>query len=291
MKDERVGIVGLGLLGSALAQRLIAGGFHVFGFDVEPRRRDELSRLGGTAVESVADLAGCSRILFSLPDADVSAQVVSLIDDRLQPESILIDTTTGDPRQMAALGERLAARGVNYLDAAIGGSSEQCRRGEAIVVAGGDAQAFRDCCDLFETFAKQSFHLGPCGCGARMKLVMNLVLGLNRAALAEGLSLAGRFGIDPHRALEVLQAGPARSSVMDTKGEKMIAGEFTPQARLAQHLKDVRLILKKGAEAGALLPLTELHRTLLEQLVERGFGDADNSAVIRAFDARPPVDG
>jgi len=284
---DSIGIVGLGLLGTALAERLMVSGFRVAGFDIEPQRRDALSQLGAAAVEAATDLAGCSRILFSLPDAGVSAQVVSQIEDRLQPGTIVIDTTTGDPRQMAALGERLADRGVSYLDAAIGGSSAQCRRGDVIVLAGGDADAFHDCGDLFATFAKQAFHLGPCGCGARMKLVLNLVLGLNRAALAEGLSLAGRFGIDPHRALDVLKSGPAYSSAMDAKGEKMIAGDFTPQARLAQHLKDVRLILENGRNVDAHLPLSELHRALLEQLVQRGLGDADNSAVIRAFDARP----
>lgn len=282
-----VGIVGLGLLGAALAERLIRAGFRVAGFDVGTAQRAEFSRLGGVAVDSAAELAGCPRILLSLPDAGVSEQVVAELEDGLQPGSLVVDTTTGDPRQMAAIGARLAGCRVGYLDATVGGSSEQCRRGEVIVLAGGDADAFERCGDLFDAFAKQSFHVGPCGFGARMKLVLNLVLGLNRAVLAEGLALADRFGIDPRRALEILQAGPAYSAVMDTKGEKMIAGEFAPQARLTQHLKDVRLILENGGDVDALLPLSKLHATLLQRLVDRGFGDADNSAIIRAFDAVP----
>jgi 3-hydroxyisobutyrate dehydrogenase-like beta-hydroxyacid dehydrogenase len=116
-----------------------------------------------------------------------------------------------------------------------------------------------------------------------MKLVVNLVLGLNRAALAEGLALAHHCGLDPTAALEVLRAGPAYSRMMDIKGAKMLAGDFTPQARLAQHLKDVRLILKLGEASGARLPLSTLHRALLEQLAAAGYHDADNSAIIRAF--------
>jgi 3-hydroxyisobutyrate dehydrogenase len=282
-----VGIIGLGLLGSALAERLIRAGFDVTGFDVDASRRVELSRLGGIAAETAVGLAGCSRLLLSLPDAGVSQQVVAELEERLPRGTVVIDTTTGDPRQMAAIAERLAAHGISYLDAAVGGSSAQCRQGEAIVLAGGDSAAFHRSGNLLDAFAKQSFHVGPCGCGMRMKLVLNLVLGLNRAALAEGLALAGRFGIDPRRALEILKSGPAYSTVMDTKGEKMIAGDFTPQARLAQHLKDVRLILDNGAAADAVLPLTELHAALLQQLAAQGFGDADNSAIINAFLAAP----
>jgi 3-hydroxyisobutyrate dehydrogenase-like beta-hydroxyacid dehydrogenase len=278
-----VGLVGLGLLGSALAERLLHAGFSVAGFDRDAARREELSRLGGVTADSAVELLHCSRILLSLPDADVSQRVVTEIEDGLRPGTIVVDTTTGDPETMATLGERLAARQVAYLDATVGGSSEMCRRGEAIVIAGGDPDAFSACSDLFATFAKQSFHLGPSGSGARMKLVLNLVLGLNRAALAEGLALAGRFGIDPWQALEILQAGPAYSTVMDAKGDKMIAGEFTPQARLSQHLKDVRLILSHGAAANAVLPLSQLHEALLQGLVELGLGDCDNSAIIEAF--------
>lgn len=115
-----------------------------------------------------------------------------------------------------------------------------------------------------------------------MKLVVNLVLGLNRAVLAEGLSFARSLGFDPAMALDVLRQSPAASTVMQTKGDKMVAGDFTPQARLRQHLKDVRLIL--AAAGAAKTPLSEVHAQLLQELVDRGCGDEDNSAVIRAFE-------
>ena len=141
-------------------------------------------------------------------------------------------------------------------------------------MAGGDAEAFARCRDLFACFAPRAFHLGPCGSGARMKLVVNLVLGLNRAALAEGLAFAAACGVDPAVALEVLKAGVSYSRVMDTKGPKMLAADFTPEARLSQHLK------------GARLPLSGLHRELLERLEAAGLGAADNCAIIEAFRQR-----
>ncbi len=116
-----------------------------------------------------------------------------------------------------------------------------------------------------------------------MKLVSNLVLGLNRAALAEGLVFAQSLGLDAEAALQVLTNSMAYSRIMDTKGRKMIEGDFRTQARLTQHLKDICLILKAAAEVGQPLPLTESHRRLLEAAEAAGFGDADNSAIIRAY--------
>jgi 3-hydroxyisobutyrate dehydrogenase-like beta-hydroxyacid dehydrogenase len=118
-----------------------------------------------------------------------------------------------------------------------------------------------------------------------MKLVTNLVLGLNRAALAEGLVYAASQGISPSAALEVLRGSPAYSRQMDTKGSKMLASDYTVQARLTQHLKDVRLILETAAQSGLSLTLTAAHQQLLERAEILGFGAADNSAVIEAVRA------
>jgi 3-hydroxyisobutyrate dehydrogenase-like beta-hydroxyacid dehydrogenase len=122
-----------------------------------------------------------------------------------------------------------------------------------------------------------------------MKLVVNLVLGLNRAVLAEGLAFARASAFDPALALEVLKSGVAYSRVMDAKGRKMIEGDFAPEARLSQHHKDVRLILEAAVRTGAMLPLTQLHDFLLGQIEDRGLGNLDNSAIIRAYD--PPTEG
>lgn len=117
-----------------------------------------------------------------------------------------------------------------------------------------------------------------------MKLAVNLVLGLHRAVLAEGLAFAEACGLDPRQTLEILKSGPAASRVMDVKGEKMLTGDFALEARLSQHLKDVRLILDAGRAARSPLPLSTLHAELLQALVERGCGDLDNSAIRKAFE-------
>lgn len=279
----RVGIIGLGLVGSALAERLTAAGFEVVGYDIAAGRIAALAAIRGVPAASAMDVARqCERIILSLPTSDISAQVIEEIADELAGKLVL-DTTTGEPDAMARLGQSLARRQADYVDATIAGSSSQVRRGEVVVMLGGSEAAVERGADLVRTFAAQSIYLGPVGSGARMKLVVNLVLGLNRAVLAEGLAFAQASGIDPAQALEVLRAGPAFSRVIDTKGPRMLAGDFAPEARLAQHHKDVRLILSAAAEAGAKVPLSELHERLLAALVAAGCGELDNCAIVRAF--------
>lgn len=280
---DRIGIIGLGLVGSALAERLISAGYSVAGYDTHPMQNEALSRLGGRPLTSAAEVTkSCQTILLSLPTSDIAAAVIEEVKPLL-PGKTVLDTTTGQPETMASIGQQLADIGCDYLDATIAGSSSQIRNGDVVVMLGGTEAAAAKCESLLAAFSKQWFHLGSWGSGARMKLVVNLVLGLNRAVLAEGLSFAKSIGVEPRQALEVLMAGPAFSRVMETKGEKMLHRNFTPQARLSQHHKDVNLILENAARAGLELPLSTLHEGLLARLVTAGDGDLDNSAILKAF--------
>lgn len=286
-KPEPVGLIGIGLMGTAFAERLLAGGFAVVGYDVEPSRRAALRDLGGKAVPQAASVAKhCRRIILSLPDSDVVREIVGEMSKQLGAGHIILDTTTGDPQTAVEIGRALGRRGAAYLDATVSGNSTQARRRDAVVMAGGPLQAFEQCRDVLECFARAAFHLGSWGSGSRMKLVTNVVLGLNRAALAEGLSFAAALGFDLEQTLAVLRESAAYSRVMDIKGGRMIRGDFAPEARLSQHLKDVRLILDTGAEAGARLPLSRTHKDLLERAEAAGLGALDNSAIIRVFQKR-----
>ncbi|MDX1944911.1 MAG: NAD(P)-dependent oxidoreductase [Pirellulaceae bacterium] len=283
-----VGIIGVGLLGTALAERMLAGGYAVLGYDANPARLDHLRALRGAgAVSPTAIAERCDTIVLCLPDSRTVGEVVCALGDALRPGMLLVDATTGDPEDTVALAAALRGRGIGYFDATLVGSSEQVRRGQGVVLLGGDPADASRAEPVLRTWSERRFHVGPAGSGARMKLVVNLVLGLNRAVLAEGLSLARAVGIDPQAALEVLRATPARSAVMETKGPKMVAGDFTPQARLAQHRKDVGLIRQLARRAGALVPLSDVHEELLRRAVELGLGEADNSAILRAFE--PPL--
>jgi 3-hydroxyisobutyrate dehydrogenase-like beta-hydroxyacid dehydrogenase len=204
-----------------------------------------------------------------------------LRDHALRADQIIVDTSTGSPEAPQTFAASAAAQGAHFLDATISGSSAQVLDGSCIVMAGGSREAFDLCRDIFAAFSSQAFHTGASGTGAKMKLVTNLVLGLNRAALAEGLVFARELDLDPALTLEIMRGSIAYSRIMDTKGEKMIHLDFTPQARLSQHLKDVRLMLAATDKA---LPLTRTHSELLEKAESLGCGDLDNSAIIKAYE-------
>lgn len=277
-----VGLIGLGLVGSALAERFLAGGLSVIGYDSRLEAREAMRMKDVGIADSAKGAAAGSVVVLSLPDSEVVASVIHEIESNIVGKTI-IDTTTGDPERTTALGQRLAGQGVHYVDATILGSSKQVREGNVVVMAGGEVEAVLRCEGLFRLFASSWVHVGPCGAGARMKLVVNLVLGLNRAVLAEGLAFARASGLDGKAALNVLRAGSAYSRVMDTKGDKMLAGDFAPEARLSQHHKDVRLILDAARKSGIELPLSRVHEGLLSAAEHLGCGDLDNSAVIHAY--------
>jgi 3-hydroxyisobutyrate dehydrogenase-like beta-hydroxyacid dehydrogenase len=284
MTRQTVGMVGLGLLGSAVAARLLGSGWSVRGYDVQADRALALAGLGGTALNGASEVfTACEITLLALPDSDITGAVLEATP-ALSPGAVIIDLTTGDPDRMAQFGAQLAARGIGYVDATVGGSSEQVRDGDAIVVAGGEKAVLDRQSALLASFAREVFHVGPWGSGARMKLAMNLVLGLNRAALAEGLAFAAASGLSMDDALRVFRAGPAWSRVMDLKGRRMIDYDFVPAARLSQHRKDVDLILAAAGRNGARTPLSLLHRDLLAEVERAGFGAEDNSAIMRAFE-------
>ncbi|MBN2271012.1 MAG: NAD(P)-dependent oxidoreductase [Sedimentisphaerales bacterium] len=288
--SETVGLVGLGLAGTAIARRLVAEGYDVTGFDVDPGRREDLSKDAVTIASSAAEVGEqAGRVILSLPDTSVVVQVVEGAGGILEaatPPNYVIDTTTGDPEQTSALAKRLAGRGVKLLDAPFSGSSQQLMNRDVVFMIGGEGSAFEACSDIFEALSGKVFYLGESGSGSRAKLASNLILGLNRLALAEGLAFAKKLGLEPQAFLELLKVTPAYSAAMDVKGDRMLKGDFEPEARLRQHCKDVSIMLKCAAQLGQDLPLSKVHLDVLQKAMEAGDGDLDNSAVIRELERR-----
>jgi 3-hydroxyisobutyrate dehydrogenase-like beta-hydroxyacid dehydrogenase len=285
-----IGLIGLGLVGQAIAERLLAEQFDVVGFDIEPAKHKHLEQLGGKIVDNPAQMAEqTDRIILSLPNTEVVLKVVEGPDGILESKTLpryIIDTTTGDPDETATLAQRIAEKDIYFLDAPFSGSSRQVRDKKITFMVGGDKTAFKKCKDIFQTLGAEIFYLGDSGNGSRAKLASNLILGLNRLALAEGLVFASKLGLDPKAFLELLKVTPAYSTAMDVKGKKMLDGDFQPQARLRQHHKDVSIILKYSEKLGQELPLSNVHFDVLKKAIEAGDGDLDNSAVIREIERR-----
>jgi 3-hydroxyisobutyrate dehydrogenase-like beta-hydroxyacid dehydrogenase len=282
--SETVALIGMGLLGSALAENLLKAGFTVRGYDTAPERMRQHTERGGHVAASPADAArGASAVMTCLMTAGIVREALLGPAGALEaaaPGVVAIDNSTIHPDASAALAAELGRRGIAMLDAPVGGSSGQARRREAPVVVGGDPEVFARCRPILDALAQRVHHVGPNGSGARAKLVINLVLGLNRLALAEGLLFGLRQGLDGKTLLAVLKDSAAYSRAMDIKGERMLEGNFEPEGKLAQHLKDVELMLEVGHAAGAPLLATALHRQLLIAGVAAGLSERDNSSII-----------
>src|SRR6266540_4567517 len=245
-----VGLIGIGLMGQALAQRLIDADFNVIGFDIDADKSARLRERGGQTVPSIAALARVSQpIVLAVFDTD---QVEDVVENALLPavgdasDKLVLCTSTCDPDRIAALGTRVAARGLRFLETPVSGTSEQVRRGEGVGLIGGDAAAATAVAPVLDALFPKRFHIGEVGDGGRAKLAVNLILGLNRLALAEGLVFAERLGLDPEAFLKVVRGSAAYSQVMDIKGSKMTHGEFAAEGRITQHLKDVHLMLEQA---------------------------------------------
>lgn len=245
--------------------------------------------------DSPAQLAErVERVVLCLPDSDAveevcggSAGLLSAAASRLE---LVIDCTTGDPDRSEALAGRMGGAGIAFVEAEVSGSSELMLSGEAALLVGAEPGSLEAATELLDALSPLVFHLGPVGAGAKMKLVSNLVVGLNRLVLAEAVYLAERVGVSPGALLEVLRAGPGHSRALELKGEKMLKSDYAPAARLAQHLKDVELILGLGSAAGVELPLSRLHLDLLSQGVAEGLGELDNSSIIEVLRNRPSLE-
>ncbi len=284
MRESPVAIVGFGLMGEVYARRLLDAGIPVIGFDIDPARRARLAEIGGRAVASIAELAGPARcIIIAVFNTD---QVADVIENHLLPalgegsNKIVLCMSTCDPDQVAALAARVMPRGIRYLDVPVSGTSDQVRRGDGVALIGGDGAIADEVGDIFDALFARRFHVGKIGDGGRAKLAVNLILGLNRLALAEGLVFAERLGLDPAAFLAVARGSASYSQVMETKGPKMLSGDFSPEGRAKQTLKDVHLMLDQAASKGQKLSMLEVHADVLEACVRAGEADLDNSVII-----------
>jgi 3-hydroxyisobutyrate dehydrogenase-like beta-hydroxyacid dehydrogenase len=280
-----IGLIGVGLMGEVYARRLIAAGYSVIGYDVDPKRTERLAEIGGRA-GSLADIAEqCEPIVLAVFNTE---QVEDVVEHALLPAAagrIVLCTSTCDPDRIAALGAKVAGR-LRFLETPVSGTSEQVRQGDGVALIGGDASIAEEAAGVIEALFPRHFHIGQIGDGGRAKLAINLILGLNRLALAEGLVFAARLGLDPAAFLRVARASAASSQVMDTKGPKMLSGDFAPEGRVRQTFKDTQLMLDQACKAGQKLPLLEVHADVLAACMRHGESDADNSIVIEEIRRR-----
>ncbi|UWQ97273.1 NAD(P)-dependent oxidoreductase [Rhodobacteraceae bacterium M385] len=272
----RVGVFGLGLIGRALAERLIAAGYRVTGTDVAADARDWLTETGGS-FGSAAEVWAADVVFSCVYDTD---QLAELIAQAPASPTILISLSTCDPDRMGALANNAGAKRITLLEAPISGTSKALAQGDVLLLVAGDIAAAETVAPLLDDIARQHIHVGEVGNGNRAKLAINLVLGLHRAALAEGMIFAESIGLAGSDFLQLAKASAAYSAVMDAKGALMVNRDFAPQGRIVQSAKDFALIQAQAQAAGQGLPFTRTYLEMMEDALRHDEGDLDNSAVM-----------
>jgi 3-hydroxyisobutyrate dehydrogenase-like beta-hydroxyacid dehydrogenase len=290
--NKPVGVIGLGLMGMACVKRLRGAGISLLGFDIDGKKAQALAALGGTPATSVAQIATeCDQVVLAVFNTDqVEDTVDALVNARPEgrPALIACCVSTCDPDRVAALVARTSEKKLRYVESPVSGTSDQTEKGDALGMIGGDPAAANEAKAVLDAICPRRHHLGPAGSGGRAKLAINLILGVNRAALAEGLVFAQKLGLDPGAFLKVARESAAQSQVMDIKGPKMVSGDYTPHGFITQTRKDFLLMLEQAGARGQGLPLAETYVSIVNGCVAAGEGEFDNSAVIEEIRRRKP---
>jgi len=289
VQTKTIGLIGLGLMGSAIARRLLGAGFGVQGYDLDAGKRAQLVASGGVAASDIAEIAnGCEVVVLAVFSTEQVEQVIEGESGLLgQTTHTVICTSTCDPDRIAALADRVAPRGLRYLEVPVSGTSTQVGRGEGVGLIAGDAAAASDAGDVIAAICPKHYHLGAVGNGGRAKLAINLMLGLNRAAIAEGLAFAERMGLERSSFLEVAKGSAAYSQVMDVKGALWAADRYEPpMSRVDQSAKDFGLMLEMAARIGVALPFASMYADLMRDCIAHNEGGKDNAIIINAIRRR-----
>ncbi|MBV8835703.1 MAG: NAD(P)-dependent oxidoreductase [Alphaproteobacteria bacterium] len=288
-KGQAVGIIGLGIMGGAIAENLAAAGWQVVGFDIEKKRCDEAKAAGVEIAASAAAVAGkAMNILISLPKPEALMATVAAIADAKLPRRVIVELSTFalDDKQEAEA--QLRAAGHTMLDCPLSGTGSQARNKDLVVYASGDAQAIQSLMPLFGDFARQAHDLGVFGNGMKMKFVANLLVAIHNVASAEALVLGMKAGLDPQQIFKLIQAGAGNSRVFELRAPMMVQDSYDGAnltMRNSTWMKDMKVIGEYAASVGCPTPLFSASEPIYRAAISTGYADQDTGAVCAVLEA------
>jgi L-threonate 2-dehydrogenase len=283
--DKTVGIVGLGIMGGAIARNLIERTWHVIGFDIEAAKRSELAQAKVVIADSVEALTrDAAVIMTSLPTPAAVESVAQAIANSAEPPRIVIELSTlalADKLRFEAI---LKEAGYIPLDCPLSGTGAQARMRDLIVYASGNREAIARCMPLFADFAKQSANLGAFGNGSRMKFVANHLVAIHNVATAEAMILAERAGLDPKLVVEMVGPGAGGSRMFQMRAPMMVEGKYEPATmKVSTWEKDMAIIAEFADDVGCQTPLFTLTQPVYSQALAMGLGEKDTAAVFEVL--------
>jgi 3-hydroxyisobutyrate dehydrogenase-like beta-hydroxyacid dehydrogenase len=285
---KRIGIIGVGLLGSAVAARLLRGQFAVKGYDTRPEQLKALEPRGLVAAGSTADAVAEADAIFTILPSLESVEATILgpggLIETTPPRCALIQMSTISPDLTRHLAKAAAAKGIGFLDAPMSGTSAMVEHGDCTIFVAGERVKADACQPIFDAIAKKTVYVGEAGMASLAKLATNLLVGLNTAALAEAFVLAAKGGMAPTLLLEILTGSAADSKMLEVRGPLIASRRFDAQMKIDLFLKDFKLMLEEGLRLGVPLPLTSITQQLTTATAEAGLGEKDLAAIITTFE-------
>lgn len=284
----KVGFIGLGIMGKPMAKNLLKAGNEVVVFDFNQAAIDEVVAAGATAAANNKEVAKqCKVIITMVPNSPhVRAAVLGKdgVAEGAQPGTVLIDMSSIDPVESKKIGEEIAAKGIEMLDAPVSGGEPKAIDGTLSVMVGGKKELFDQYEPLLKQMAGSVVYVGPLGSGNVAKLANQIVVACNIAAVAEALTFAKKAGTDPELVYKAIRGGLAGSTVMDAKAPMMLSGNFKPGFRIELHIKDLTNALNAAHAISSPVPLTGQLMEMMQFLKAYGYQKEDHSSLLRYYE-------
>jgi putative dehydrogenase len=283
--SKSVGIIGLGIMGGAIARNLMERGWHVVGFDIDPVRCAELEQMKGKVAADVRQVVRDTQIIMtSLPTPAAVEKVAEEIAESGQSTRVVIELSTlslADKRRFETI---LRRAGHIALDCPLSGTGAQAKLRDLVVYASGDSQAIASCMGLFADFAKQSADLGAFGNGSKMKFVANHLVAIHNVATAEAMLLAECAGLDSDKVIEMINPGAGSSRIFEMRAPMMAKGKYEPATmKVSIWKKDIAIIAEFADEVGCTTPLFAMTQPIYSAALSMGFGEQDTAAVFEVL--------
>lgn len=284
----KIGFVGLGIMGKPMAGHLISKGYETYLYDLNQQAVDELVDLGGIACSSNKELAEKCEIIFTMLPAGKHVEKVLFADDGLAKNSktntLIVDMSSVSPEESKSFATNLQEYNISFIDAPVSGGEPMAIEGKLSIMAGGEKEDFNKALPLLNVMGANVVHIGEVGTGSATKLVNQIIVSINLAALSEASVFASKSGIDLHKMYEAIHGGLAGSAVMEAKMQKIIDRDFEPGGRIEVNYKDLGNVQSSANAIGVPLPVTNLVKEIFSSEIANGHATKDHSFIIDFFE-------
>ena len=291
---KKIGFIGLGIMGKPMAKNLLKAGFSIVAYDLNKDATEDVVKAGALAASSSKEAAGKAEVIITmLPDSPDVKEVILGKDgvlEGIKPGSIVIDMSSINPLVSQEIEKELRKKGVEMLDAPVSGGETGAIQGTLAIMVGGKEKVFNESVEIFKAVGKNIVHVGKIGAGGFVKLVNQIIVAVNIAAVGEAFTLGTKAGLDPQVIYQAIRGGLAGSTVLETKAPMMFARNFKPGFKIRLHHKDLQNALSTAKDLGVPLPLSSFVQQIILSLMTEGRGEEDHSALATFFEKMAKVE-